>query len=212
MKSEPLGAAPPHAWWSAPEAAVPARLKARPEDFRVEECLPERDPEGDDAGEHLVVWVEKRGRSSEEVARSLAQALKLPPDAVGYCGRKDVQAVTLQRYSLRGVGPESLAALESDALRLTPLGRRRKRLEVGEHLGNRFRIRLREVPAGGDATLEQGLARLAAEGLPNAFGSQRFGAKGDNGRVGLALLARRWSEALERICGRPGPGDFGDVL
>ncbi|MHC4378850.1 MAG: tRNA pseudouridine(13) synthase TruD, partial [Planctomycetota bacterium] len=38
------------------------------------------------------------------------------------------------------------------------------------------------------------------------------GAKGDNGRVGLALLARRWSEALERICGRPGPGDFGDVL
>lgn len=212
MNSEPLGAAPPQAWWSAPETAVAARLKARPGDFRVEECLPEHDPEADEAGEHLVVWVEKRGRSSEEVARRLAQDLRLSQDAVGYCGRKDVQAVTLQRYSLRGVAPEALAALESDSLRLTPLGRRRKRLEVGEHWGNRFRIRLRDVPPGGDELLEQGLARLAAEGLPNTFGAQRFGAKGDNGRVGLALLAGRWSEALQRLCGRPGPEDFGDVL
>lgn len=209
---EPLGDAPPHAWWSAPEAAVPARLKARPEDFRVDECPPEHDPEADEAGEHLVVWVEKRGRASDEVARSLGQALGLPPDAVGYCGRKDVQAVTGQRYSLRGVDAGALAEHSSDDLRLTALGRRRKRLEVGEHLGNRFRIRLREVPEGGAEQLERGLARLAADGVPNAFGDQRFGVRGDNGRVGLALLAGRWREALERLCGRPCPLDYGDVL
>lgn len=209
---EPLGDAPPRAWWSAPEAAVPARLKARPEDFSVEECPPDHDREADEAGEHLVVWVEKRGRASDEVARSLAQAFRIAPEAVGYCGRKDVQAVTGQRYSLRGVDAEALAEHSTDDLRLAALGRRRKRLEVGEHLGNRFRIRLREIPEGGAERLERGLARLVGDGVPNAFGDQRFGARGDNGRVGLALLAGRWREALERLCGRPGPLDFGDVL
>ncbi len=210
--AEPRADAPDHAWWSPPEDAVPARMKARPEDFRVEECPPELDPEADDAGEHLVVWVEKRGRASDEVARSLGQAFGLAPDAVGYCGRKDVQAVTGQRFSLRGVPAEALAEHASDSLQLTPVGRRRKRLEMGEHSGNRFRIRLREVPADGPERLARGLARLAERGLANAFGEQRFGARGDNGRVGLALLAGRWREALERLCGRPGSLDFGDVL
>ena len=36
--------------------------------------------------------------------------------------------------------------------------------------------------------LEQTVARIAADGLANRFGAQRFGAGGDNAAVGLALL------------------------
>jgi tRNA pseudouridine13 synthase len=61
-------------------------LRAAPEDFCVDE-VPLYSPTGE--GEHTFVRVEKRLRSTEEVARALARAAGVEPRAVGYAGRKD---------------------------------------------------------------------------------------------------------------------------
>ena len=74
--------APPPAWWTPAEDAVPARIKAHQEDFRVEECPLDPDPQEDPAGAHLVVEVTKRGRASEDVARQFARVLELRPAQV----------------------------------------------------------------------------------------------------------------------------------
>ena len=57
-----------------------------PEDFVVEE-LPAYLPAGE--GGHTFVWVEKRERTSDEVARWLAREAGVSPGDVGYAGRKD---------------------------------------------------------------------------------------------------------------------------
>src|SRR5262245_18415459 len=82
------------------------RLKEIPEDFLVEE-LPLYAPSG--TGGHAWVEVEKRLRTTDEVAAELAAAAGTDPDRVGWAGRKDREAVTRQWLSVPGV-PAALAA------------------------------------------------------------------------------------------------------
>lgn len=44
---------------------------------------------------------------------------------------------------------------------------------------------------------------LAAQGVPNYYGPQRFGTRGDTWRVGRALAREEWDEAAALIAGRP---------
>ena len=74
------------------------RLRARPEDFRVEE-IPLAPPSGD--GEHLHLWVEKRGVSTMEALRALCRALGASEAEAGYAGLKDANAVTRQWFSFQ---------------------------------------------------------------------------------------------------------------
>jgi tRNA pseudouridine13 synthase len=67
--------------------------------------------------------------------------------------------------------------------------RHRNKLKRGHVRVNRFRIRIREVPVGG---LERGLAAaetLQRIGIPNRFGSQRYGRDGDNAARARRILA-----------------------
>jgi tRNA pseudouridine13 synthase len=60
------------------------------------------------------------------------------------------------------------------------------KLKTGHLRGNKFTLRIRGVERP-DAGLES-FSRLVARGLPNAFGAQRFGVKGDNADLGRLLL------------------------
>jgi tRNA pseudouridine13 synthase len=61
------------------------------------------------------------------------------------------------------------------------------KLRTGHLAGNRFTITVRGV-TDGVARARAVLDALAAHGLPNHFGAQRFGARGDNAARGRALL------------------------
>lgn len=50
---------------------------------------------------------------------------------------------------------------------------------------------------------------LQSRGVPNYFGPQRFGVRGDNAAIGRAILLGDFQEALALILGRPGPHDHG---
>jgi hypothetical protein len=65
------------------ETPVRGRLRACPEDFRVDE-ISAFAPDGE--GEHLLPPVRKRGANTEWVARRLAAHAGLAPSAVGYAG------------------------------------------------------------------------------------------------------------------------------
>lgn len=112
--------------WPALAAAV--RIRARPDDFVVEE-RPAFDPEtrgaGDEAHEHFWVEIEKRGENTEAVARALARAVGGREVDVGYAGRKDRHARTRQWFSLRwphAARPwRRCAPLGSDPLRFAAL-------------------------------------------------------------------------------------------
>jgi tRNA pseudouridine13 synthase len=189
--------------WPSPRggAAATARLRARPEDFQVDELLG-FEPEG--SGEHLFLQLRKRGLDSEEVARRIARWAAVAPRAVSYAGRKDRHAVTSQWFSVQLPGradPDPAELAGDDALAVLASARHPRKLRRGVHRGNTFRLRLRELAAaaGGDvrAVLEPRLADLARRGAPNYFGEQRFGSGGSN-----LAQARRWRDGGRAPRGR----------
>ncbi|MEO5364758.1 MAG: tRNA pseudouridine(13) synthase TruD [Magnetococcus sp. WYHC-3] len=189
----------PVAW---PRLGLGGTIKSVPEDFRVEEWRPVP-PEG--AGPHLVLRVEKRALTTDQAAHLLAQALGVPRDGVGYAGLKDRQGITIQDFSVpwaegRGL-PETLA-LPGD-LRVLSLTRDRRKIRVGHLSGNHFRVRLR-WPAGGEpqprreAPVAERVALIAARGVPNWFGPQRFGRDGDNFAQGREMLLSPRGRRMDR--------------
>ncbi|MFZ5957260.1 tRNA pseudouridine(13) synthase TruD [Pseudomonas knackmussii] len=155
-----------------------AVLKAVAEDFQVDEVL-DIPLSGD--GEHLWLWVEKRGLNTEEAARRLARAAGVSQRMISYAGLKDRQALTRQWFSLHlpGKADPDLTAAEDDSLRILQRTRHQRKLQRGAHSANGFCLRLTQLSAD-KAALEERLQRIAREGVPNYFGSQRFGHDGGN--------------------------------
>jgi tRNA pseudouridine13 synthase len=158
-------------------AAVSGRIKREPEDFEVEE-LPAYLPSG--SGEHLYLWIEKRGRNTHDAARALAERLGAKLDDAGWAGLKDKHAVTRQWLSFHCPQTPEPAALELEGVRVLSVSRHANKLRTGHLRGNRFRLRLAEVEPGAEARIGEVLAHLESRGLPHYFGSQRFGHGGKN--------------------------------
>lgn len=163
----------------------PVVLRSTPEDFVVEE-IPAYRPSGE--GGHTFVWVEKRLRTTEEVARLLARAAGARPGDVGYAGRKDRFAVTRQYFSVPDLDPEAALAIEAEGVRVLEAARHPHKLRTGQLRGNRFEIVVRGVDEELSARAAARLEAAAAHGLPNRFGEQRFGRDGTNAEKGLAVL------------------------
>ena len=171
-----------------PASGASATLKLLNEDFIVTE-LPLQLPSGE--GEHLWLDVEKNGANTAFVAQRLAEAAGVQERDVGYAGLKDRYAITRQWFSIylpKGETPD-LTQLQHPEFKVLGQSRHVKKLRPGDLLGNRFRIVLRDLRGDRDA-IEANLKAIAAQGVPNYFGAQRFGHDGGNVEQGRAMLAR----------------------
>jgi tRNA pseudouridine13 synthase len=166
------------------------RIKVAPEDFEVEE-IPAYEPSG--SGNFLYLWVEKRGLSAEYFLRQVAQRLGLKPGDVGTAGLKDRHAVTRQWVSVPATAEPLLPHLEGEGIRVLRVSRHGNKLRAGHLRGNRFRVVIRDLAADVDiqAAVAAIVQRLRDQGLPNFYGSQRFGHGGETLQLGLALLHDR---------------------
>ncbi|WP_285352683.1 tRNA pseudouridine(13) synthase TruD [Pseudomonas sp. ME-P-057] len=165
----------PRAYGDALGTAV---LKATAEDFQVDEVL-DIPLSGD--GEHLWLWVEKRGLNTEEAARRLAKAAGVPLRTVSYAGLKDRQALTRQWFSIQlpGKADPDMSAAENDSLKILDSKRHKRKLQRGAHAANGFTLRLTQLQAD-TVRLDERLESIRQHGIPNYFGAQRFGHEGGN--------------------------------
>ncbi len=163
-----------------------ARLKAAAEDFVVEERL---GFVADGGAAHRLLLVEKRGRDTLSVARELARLALCAPRDVGFAGLKDRLAVATQYFTVPAPRPpRALAGLAGQGFRVLEDAPHSRKLRRGALAGNAFRIVLRELAAD-PAALAARLGRVAAEGVPNYFGVQRFGRDASNLDAIARLLA-----------------------
>jgi tRNA pseudouridine13 synthase len=167
------------------------------ETFTVEE-IPAYAPSG--AGEHTFVWIEKRGVTTIDAVKRLAERLGVDAREAGYAGLKDRNAVTRQWVSVPRVAPERALEIRDPDLVVLEAARHGNKLRTGHLRGNRFELVV-GVPAGDGAVaeLDARVRALAAAGVPNLFGEQRFGAAGDNAAVGLAILRGERRERNHRV-------------
>lgn len=172
-----------------PELACRAVFKHVPEDFAVDETLSFAP---DDDGEHLLLRVEKRGTETRQMARCLAQIFGVLPMDVGYAGMKDKRAVARQWFSVHTPEPGERAAAQG--VRVLEQRRHGRKLRRGELAGNAFKVRLRDLRGDG---WQPRLQRIAAVGVPNYFGPQRFAA--DNLQRALTWLPDRRRRSVSRF-------------
>jgi len=156
-------------------------IKERVEDFQVEE-LPLYPPSG--KGDHTFVGISKAGISTFHAIRAIAQALGVPPNRIGYAGLKDAQATTCQVLSVHGVPPEAVTALGLSNIDVVWAERHNRKLKIGHLRGNRFTIRVRGVDRSALVSCQAILEVMAQRGVPNHYGSQRFGRREVQGGAG----------------------------
>ncbi|MGI9279093.1 MAG: tRNA pseudouridine(13) synthase TruD [Endozoicomonas sp.] len=162
--------------WSGPLGQC--SFKSLPDDFIVEEELPFV-PDGE--GEHAYINLQKTGENTDWVAGQLARFAGVKRSAVSYAGRKDRHGITRQWFSVWLPGQDSpeWSELNSDVLEVIDATRHGKKLKTGALKGNRFIITLRDVGVSHEL-LEERLNQIATQGVPNYFGTQRFGHEGVN--------------------------------
>lgn len=166
-----------------------AVIRSSPEDFVVEE-IPAYTASGE--GEHLFVTIRKRGLTTLDALRNLCRALDIDERGASYAGMKDRHAVTTQTLSLPfplSRNPGELEGLSLPGIEILEATRHRNKLKPGHLVGNRFTIVLREIPASSIDQVIAALDEAGSQGVPNAFGPQRFGRDGDNAERAMAWLS-----------------------
>ncbi|MEZ8147354.1 tRNA pseudouridine(13) synthase TruD [Enterovibrio norvegicus] len=170
------------------------RLKAQPEHFFVSETL---DFTPASHGEHFLVRIRKIGENTKYVANELAKACGVKSRDVSWAGLKDRHAVTEQWFSVHLPGQDDPDLTEFvdthegvDAILETT--RHDKKLRPGDLIGNRFSLVITDFT--GDAAIDARLSNIRDKGVPNYFGSQRFGRNGNN-----VVSAREWGQDKFRV-------------
>ena len=177
-------------------------LKRRAEDFFVQE-VPLYEPSGE--GEHVYCEIQKVGLTTFDAVGAIARALGVSSREIGYAGMKDARAVTRQLFSIWGTTPEAVMALRLPNIAVQWAARHGNKLRLGHLAGNRFAIKIRDVDPLKVTTLRPAIDWIEKRGMPNYFGEQRFGRRGDNDKLGAALVRDDNKAILKMLLGGPNP-------
>lgn len=165
---------------------IKGQIKASPEDFCVTEQL-EVVPSG--VGEHYWLHISKIKCNTDRLAKELAKFANVAPRDVGYSGMKDFFAVTEQWFSiwLPGVEPPNWREFDYPGVTINRIERHGRKIKRGTHKSNLFKIQIRDVDGAIDSFMEV-VELIKIHGVPNYFGSQRFGRNANNMNQVLALF------------------------
>ncbi len=178
------------------ESVFEGTYRAEASDFHVTEDL---GFEPDGSGPHIWALIRKVGISSEEACSRLGQATKTPRKDLGYAGKKDTHAISIQWVSLPDSARIDVGPIDS-CLEVLRLSRNQRKLKIGQLTGNHFQLRLYGVVTG---NLSERLKAIGSVGVPNYFGVQRFGRSGSNLEK-ARRLARRDPGGSQRLHPRDG--------
>ncbi|TFG91418.1 MAG: tRNA pseudouridine(13) synthase TruD [Syntrophobacterales bacterium] len=189
-----------HAYLTAKLPGIGGVIKEMAEDFVVTE-IPLYLPCGE--GEHAYVEIEKSGVTTLDAIRRIARSLGISERDIGYAGLKDSRGITRQTLSIPRVETDRLLALSLQGITILSANRHRNKLKLGHLAGNSFTIRVRSVESDALKKATAILAVLTKRGVPNYFGSQRYGGLGNSHLIGRALVRRDFKGAIDAIMGDP---------
>ncbi len=129
-------------------------------------------------GEHLYIWLEKRGANSQWVAEKIATFCGVRDLDVGYAGRKDRHAVTRQWFScyLPGKKGPDFSHMDLEGVSVLRVCRHTRKLRRGDLAANHFEVCIRDIePSALLGEVADAAENIGKSGFPNYYGEQRFG-------------------------------------
>ncbi|AEA47486.1 tRNA pseudouridine(13) synthase TruD [Archaeoglobus veneficus] len=186
------------------------RIKESPEDFYVEEVAKLK---LSDEGHYVIIRVKKVNWDTLNFARVLAKKLGISQKRVEYAGTKDKRAISVQYFSISKLGEEDIERLKNIRIKdaeIEIVGRSNRGIDLGDLLGNKFRIRVHDARDG--RIVESTLKELDEKGTPNFFGLQRFGTiRFITHEVGKYILKREYENAFWTYVAKPFEGEREDI-
>jgi tRNA pseudouridine13 synthase len=170
------------------------KLKQQPADFIVEE-IPNFEVSSE-KDEHTVFLLEKQEIDTFDAIRQIAKKLRISLFEIGYAGLKDKHALARQYISI----PTrfKVEELKVDSLTLSFIGYQRKKIKIGDLVGNRFTITVRDVSETELADVSRRAATIPMSGVPNYFDSQRFGSVIDHEFIGKYIVLKKYDHAVKQ--------------
>ena len=149
----------------------------------------------------------KTGVPTLVAVQRIARHMGVGRGQIGFAGMKDSQAITSQWMSLEFASVDQLTRYRDKQVGISDVTFHNNKLRLGHLAGNRFRIRIRGAGEEQLATARAVLDVLQQRGVPNFFGEQRFGSRGDTGTLGAALVRGDLDEFVKVFLGRAMPSD-----
>ena len=158
------------------------QIKSKPEDFVVEEILPEWFPSW--KWDFLYVFFEKENLTTMDVIDYLTKKLYLQRDDLGIAWLKDKawitrQWVSISKRSLDNIWwEENFINVLSEKVKVLERSYNESWLKVASNDWNKFKIRLRARQKILDEIknqIENNVQKIRERWFPNCFGMQRFG-------------------------------------
>ncbi len=193
---------------------VPAKLKHKTEDFVVEEIgekwgtkiseefIPNTIPNLDNldlsnSKEFLWCEMEKQNIDHFSAIKEVARLLNKRTNAIGYAGTKDKRAWTSQRISIFNPDMEKVKLFCHSKIILKNFKWNKRKIKMGYLEANHFKIILRDIDKKDAMKIVKHIRSI--KWFPNYFGPQRFGAKGNNVKIGKLILKRKFEEVIREI-------------
>ena len=185
-------------------------IKASADDFVVDEISSPPTPAID--GRYTIVALRVRNWETNRLVRELARALHISRRRIGFAGTKDKRALTTQLFSFENVPPETIKALRMKDVEVLDVSRSDRPLEIGDLVGNRFQIVVRDLTVAVDRvnSIAEETARQIRSfgGFPNFFGIQRFGSvRAITHVVGRHIVRGEFKEAVQTYVANPIEGE-----
>ncbi|MDE1871376.1 MAG: tRNA pseudouridine(13) synthase TruD [Candidatus Micrarchaeota archaeon] len=174
-------------------------IKSMPGDFRVEEITaggvvleigkkysPEMLGIGAQAdGKFSIFVMQKTGWNTSQALKAIARKFRRGIKSTAFAGTKDRTSVSTQLCSIFGVRPEQISSVHIKDISINGAWYSNSKIEMGDLMGNRFGILARDAR---DCSGMEGIISELHGTFPNYFGEQRFGNRGANVDIGVAIL------------------------
>lgn len=183
-------------FYSLKHSSIDFHFKQTTRDFVVEE-IPLYEFSGE--GEHLVLFIRKKGLSTLELIGILAKYLGIKNKEIGYAGLKDKHAMTKQYISIHKKYEEALDDFNHENIKIISKTYHNNKIKMGHLKGNRFFIRLKKVNPTSAKKIDEALKNISNQGMPNFFGFQRFGNDGNNHILGEKIAKGEKRERNPKI-------------
>ncbi|VVB76956.1 putative tRNA pseudouridine synthase D [uncultured archaeon] len=187
-------------------------IKRSPDDFVVKEITSKGhvlepgkvydarslDEEEVPAGKQITFVLEKRDWNTSNAVLAIAKRMGRGRKSMGYAGTKDKFALSVQLASVFHPEPFDMSSIRMKDISINGSWRS-DGVRLGTNLGNAFDVVIRSAtsPNAADAIAEE-----LGGTMPNYFGSQRFGERQNNAKIGTMIMRNELEEAaLEFLTG-----------
>ncbi|MBW3017839.1 tRNA pseudouridine(13) synthase TruD [Candidatus Woesearchaeota archaeon] len=172
------------------------KIKEKCSDFIVKEIF---SPELKEKGQYVYFILEKENYNTIDAIIAIAKKLEVPVASFGFAGNKDKNAQTMQYVSvkLHEKKKKLLEDLKLKDIKITVIGLSDVPISLGDHGGNEFLIRVKNLTTEDKLKAKQKLKEKNSVSFINFFGEQRFSK--NNMQIGKAILKREWQKACSLI-------------